>query len=75
MWAANIYPEPSPDQFYSPLLSPSDQGALSRLCDHLLQRSDQGHEEAGLRRDPERHAGPFPGASDRGDAHVLSWAS
>uniref|UniRef100_A0A8V5HB00 B9 domain-containing protein 1 n=1 Tax=Melopsittacus undulatus TaxID=13146 RepID=A0A8V5HB00_MELUD len=30
------------------LFSLSDQGAFSRLCDHLLQRSDQGHEEVGL---------------------------
>lgn len=41
------------NQFHSPLLSPSDEGAVSRLCDHFLQRGDQGHEEAGLRRAPE----------------------
>uniref|UniRef100_A0A8C3D3A2 B9 domain-containing protein 1 n=1 Tax=Cairina moschata TaxID=8855 RepID=A0A8C3D3A2_CAIMO len=36
------------NQCYSCLLSSSNEGAISRLCDHFLQRSDQRYKEAGL---------------------------
>lgn len=62
------HPKTSLNQFYSRLLSSSNKGALSRLCDHFLQRSDQRYEEVGLRREPERHAEPFSGACYRRDS-------